>query len=260
MTIYEALGIEKNLLDIDIPKKIILDNLQSSQQLQKAQNYFKVIDKVILRASLQRSNYELQVIEISLTKPKFIQEISLLIQTAIKYHIIFVFTYNDMALIMQRSFQMTNSTDHIYSYSVSLTTEWIYFENLSNEVYFGFEPLQNVSDDDPYLNENENLNGIDNTSFKNIFSDIFKSITALNAYITDNTLISLRQFCDWYVGHSINNSIKIEEILKAIKRKEGFIKIGNLIFIDKLQTINLFMDNFHATVGCETCLFILYNK
>ena len=190
MTIYEALGIENILLNIDIPQKIILDNLQSSQHLQKAQNYFKVIDKVILRASLQRSNCELQVIEISLTKPKFIQEISLLIQTAIKYHIVFIFTYNDMALIMQRNFQMTNSTDHIYSYGVSLSTEWIYFENLSNEVYFGFEPFKNISDDDDlYLNENETVNGIDNTSFQNIFSDIFKSITALNAFITENTLI-----------------------------------------------------------------------
>ena len=130
MTIYEALGIEESLVDIPIPKDTILQNIQNSPLSWSAKSYFKVIDRVVLRASIHRSGYELQVLEINLNEPKYIQEISLLVQTAIKYRILFVFTYDDRYLIVRRNFRLTETTDHVYSEYLSYTTEWLYKENL----------------------------------------------------------------------------------------------------------------------------------
>lgn len=234
MTIYEALGIEELLVDITIPKETIYENLQYSSLSRNAKRYFEVVERVILRATVQRFDFELHIIEVSLNEPKYIQEISAIIQTAIKYRILFVFSFNERFLLLRRSFQLTVSTDHVYSDSISLTTDWIYSENLTDDDFSFYDGIELSNDSDSLFTNGKNLwIDEDDASFRQIFEDIFNQINNLNASVIENPLLCLRQFCDWFVGHSITNRINLRDLFECINSKDGFFVSKEAIFLDK---------------------------
>lgn len=235
MTIYEALGIEESLVNIPIPKDTILQNIQNSPLSWSARSYFKVIDRVVLRASIHRSGYELQVLEINLNEPKYIQEISLLVQTAIKYRILFVFTYDDRYLIVRRNFRLTETTDHVYSEYLSYTTEWLYKENLVAEIISNYQVAElEHEDDDIFAFTSSYWKAEDaQTRFYQVFSDILNNIGQLNQCMIDSDVLSLRQFCDWYIGHSAKEKLDLLSILKSIIDKSGMQYIEGVMFFDK---------------------------
>ena len=233
MTIYEALGIEDYLVDTVIPKEVLLENMQSSALSKNAKTYFKVIDRVVLRTSIPRSVYELHVIEISLNEPKFIQEISKIIQTAIKYQILFVFSYKERFLIARRSFELTDSTDHVYSENISFTTEWIYSENLSEEIFAEYKCRSANNSDGLFSNRDDFWDSDDISTFQEEFADILDAVKTVNISVVESPVLCLRQFCDWYVGHSVSERIKSQDIFKRVLKQDGFRIIGDLIFLDK---------------------------
>ena len=235
MTIFEALGIEEHLIDITIPKETILDNLQSGFLARDAKRYFEKIDSVILRASLQRDNFELQVLEISLNEPKYIQEISTLIQTAIKYRILFVFSYDDRYLLVRRNFRLTASTDHVYSEHFTYTTEWIYKENLIPDILscYQFEETTNETDDYFAFSSAYWKSDDSKTQFYEAFSDILINIGKLNQCMIESNVLSLRQFCDWYVGHSTKERLELMTLIQAIIQNNGMQYHDGTMFFEK---------------------------
>ena len=96
--IYDLLGIKGDLQNLVIPQDIFLQNLQNPKLYLDATQYFKVIDQIVLRASVSRGAEELQVLEISLKESKHLSEISALIQTAVKYRVLFVFIYAPVSI------------------------------------------------------------------------------------------------------------------------------------------------------------------
>ena len=91
MTIYECLGISEYLMDETIPVDTIIENIDNSDMRYDANVFFNDISRVSIRASFMRANRYLQVIEITLNSADHINEISFLIQKAIRYQILFVF-------------------------------------------------------------------------------------------------------------------------------------------------------------------------
>jgi len=232
MNIYSYIGVEGQLLNISIPKDTILSHLQNKSYLKDAHNYFSVIDTIILRASLARDGLELQILEINLLEPKFIQEISVLIQTAIKYRILFVFTYDGRYLIARRNFRLTQSTEFVYSQYLSYSTDWIYEENLIDDIIYNYSLTEkgetDVSATDSSWNEDDM-----NTEFYRTFSDVFENVAKLNQCVLDTDIICLRQFCDWYSGHSVKNRAELSDIIKSVVANNGVSYLNNDMFFDK---------------------------
>ena len=235
MTIYEAMGIEELLINIPIPKDTILQNIQNSPLSWSAKSYFNVIDRVVLRASIHRLGDELQVLEINLNEPKYIQEISLLVQTAIKYRILFVFTYDDRYLIVRRNFRLTETTDHVYSEYLSYTTEWLYKENLVAEIICNYQVAELDNEEDVVLAVTSSYWIAEDaqTRFYQVFGDILNNIGQLNQCMIDSDVLSLRQFCDWYIGHSAKEKLDLLSILKSIIDKSGMQYVEGTMFFDK---------------------------
>ena len=234
MTIYEILGIEEYLIDMPIPQDMILENIQCSSVSRNAETYFSVINSIILRASIQREDLELQVIEISLNKPCYIQEISLLIQSAIKYRILFVFSFDDRYLIARRNFRLTASTDHVYSENLSYTTGWIYQENLIADILCGYQSndiRDDIDEDDECFDYWEATDS--KNRFYKVFSDILENIGQLNQCMIDCAVISLRQFIDWYTGHSVKDRLEFLAIAKTVIQNNGMQFIEDKMFFEK---------------------------
>ena len=95
MTIYECLGIDHFLMDEQIPVDFIIENINNESLRNDAEFYFRVIDRVSIRASIARGDHYLQVLEVQLNSPDYVQEISFAIQKAIKYRVFFVFIYKN---------------------------------------------------------------------------------------------------------------------------------------------------------------------
>ena len=235
MTIYEALGIEEFLVNMTIPKDTILDNIQYSALSRNAKHYFEVIDRVVLRASIHRSDFELQIVEISLNTPKYIHEISQLIQTAIKYRILFVFVYDDRYLIARRNFRLTESTDHVYSEYLSYSTEWIYEENLTSDIICNYQASDIDNDSDDVFAFTSAYWRADDvqTLFYQTYSDILNNVGQLNQCMIDSDVLSLRQFCDWYIGHSTKERLELMPIIEAVIVNDGIQSIEGTMFFDK---------------------------
>lgn len=229
MTIYESLGIEKDLLDIEIPKDTILDNLQRVTLPNSAEYYFSVIDRVVLRASINRSGYDLQIIEVKLNDAKYISEISFIIQTAIKYQIIFIFSFDNRYLFARRSFKLTEMTEHVYSEHLSASSDWIYEESLIDDILM-FNTIEEIQED----NE-ENLLWQEDSEYPiyKLFSDITNNIVKLNSCVLDSNVVCLRQFCDWYSGHSVQSHFGIREIINKIIKRDGVELLNDTIFFEK---------------------------
>lgn len=104
MTLYECLGIDPFLMNETIPADMIIDNIDQAGLRNDARRFFNDITRVSLRASFNRDNHYLQVIEVELNNVMHINEISVLIQKAIRYQVLFVFVYDERYLLMRRSF------------------------------------------------------------------------------------------------------------------------------------------------------------
>jgi len=133
MTVYEYLGIQEYLINEIIPKEDILDSLDDIGKKQEAEDAFRDISHIFLRASLCRFGCYLQVVEIELTDVDCLYEISYFVQRAIKYQVLFVFNYEGRYLLARRSLEITKSTEHVYTENVSFCTNWIYEESLEDE-------------------------------------------------------------------------------------------------------------------------------
>ena len=134
MTIYECLGIGEYLIDETIPTDLIIENIDRADLRYDAGVFFQDITRVSIRASLNRGNHFMQVVEVELNNVDHISEISVLIQKAIRYQVLFVFVYEDRYLILRRSFNLTTSTEHVYTDHASFSTDWIYGECLEDDL------------------------------------------------------------------------------------------------------------------------------
>ena len=112
MTIYDYLGInDDDLLNVEIPIKTILDNINNITLRWEAEELFDEIKDIKLKLSINRNEHYLQVLEINMKSAVNIERIAFIIQKTIKYRILFVFNYQDKNLLLWRSFKMTKSTD-----------------------------------------------------------------------------------------------------------------------------------------------------
>lgn len=226
--LYRYLGIENYLLNISIPKETLLKNLQNRRLIEAAERVFSIVNYIVLRTTISRNGLELQVIEISLVEPKFIQEISMFIQTAIKYRILFVFTYNERYLIARRNFELTDSTAHVSSEYLSYTTNWIYDENLVDDILasesFRDKETTKISTWEPYDAYGK---------FCYSFSDILENVKILDTCMTKNELICLRQLCDWYSGHTVENRTDLFDIIKIVSSSGSLLIIENGFYFEK---------------------------
>ena len=197
MTIYECLGIDGILLDQQIPIELILENIENPALRKDAEIYFLSINQVSIRASIQRGDHYLQVLEVVLDAPEYIREISFLIQKAIKYRILFVFIYEDRYLIVRRSFNLTMSTENVYSQNVSFCSDWIYDEYLHIDVLYN-QSLRDVSE---YGDADEKAVEILKTSSDNgdhyLFRDILFNAKSLNKCVAESECVSARWLLNW---------------------------------------------------------------
>ena len=132
MTIYDYLGVkEEDLLkDYNIPQESIIESLSDNLLKRKAIVCFRNIENISLKLSINRGEHYLQVIEIKLKEPSELETIAYCIQKAIKYRILFVFEYDERYLVCWRSFNLTQSTENVYTTNTMECTSWIYNEYL----------------------------------------------------------------------------------------------------------------------------------
>lgn len=199
MTLYECLGIDPFLMNETIPADMIIDNIDQAGLRNDARRFFNDITRVSLRASFNRDNHYLQVIEVELNNVMHINEISVLIQKAIRYQVLFVFVYDERYLLMRRSFNITLSTEHVYTEHASFCSDWIYRENLEDEMISLFATVK-VSDsfDEhfslPFVpNKTESDNGD-----HRYFDDVIGNVVRLNNAVIENEFVCLRFLLDWF--------------------------------------------------------------
>lgn len=132
MNIYECLCIENDLIYHTIPKELIIENTDYKTQF-NAYCYFHDVNYVAIRASFNRNEHYLQVVEIQLNNADHINEISYIIQKAIKYQVLFVFVFFVRYMLLYRDFEMTQSTENVYTDNIHFCSNWIYQEILDDD-------------------------------------------------------------------------------------------------------------------------------
>ena len=234
MTIYECLGIDHILLDQEIPKDLIIKNIEKEDLRHDAEFYFRVIDQVSLRASIQRGeDHFLQVLEITLNSPDFIREISFLIQKAIKYRVLFIFAFEGRYLIVRRSFNLTMSTENVHSDSAPFCSDWIYEEYLHLDILYSHR----FCTVEEYAEADEEAVRLLKTDADNgdyiLFKDLLSSAERLNKCIVESECISTRWFIDWLKIHVAGQRVEIGDFIERIEEREAYQFIGDYLFIDK---------------------------
>lgn len=234
MTIYECLGVDSFLLDEMIPIELIIENIERLDQRYDAQMFFKDIVRVSLRASLNRGNHYLQVIEVELSKTKHINEISFLIQKAIKYQILFVFVYEERYLLLRRSFNLTESTENVTTSAASYTSDWIYKEYLEDDLvcYFQMNELGDHYDEEYELPFIPKQAKNDNGDYK-YFLDLLKNVAWLNWAVVNGDVVCLRFLLDWFKVHAAGSRLEAAQVLDEVRRSEAYQMIGEYLFIEK---------------------------
>ena len=234
MTIYECLGIDHILQDQAIPKELIIENIENEDLRYDAEYYFRVIDQVSLRASIQRGEeHFLQVFEVELNSPNFIREISFLIQKAIKYRVLFIFVFEGRYLIVRRSFNLTMSTENVHTDSASFCSDWIYEEYLHMDILYNhkFRVVKEYADAD------EDAVKLVKTDADNgdyiLFKDILSCAESLNKCIIESECISARWFIDWLKSHVAGHRVEIGDFIDVISEHEAYVYIEDFLFIDK---------------------------
>ena len=234
MTIYECLGIDHILLDQAIPKELIIENIEKEALKEDAEYYFRVIDQVTLRASIQRGDdHYLQVFEVELNTPDFIREISFLIQKAIKYRVLFIFVFEGRYLIVRRSFNLTMSTENVHTDSAPFCSDWIYEEYLHIDILYNhrFRAVEEYADADE---EAVRLLKTDSDNGDYIlFKDLLSSAERLNKCIIESECISARWFIDWLRIHVAGHRVELGDFIDRIEEREAYQFIGDYLFIDK---------------------------
>ena len=234
MTIYECLGIEKYLIDETIPTDLIIENIDSDDLRCDARVYFKDIFRVSIRSSLNRGNHFMQVIEVVLNRADHINEISALIQKAIRYQVLFVFVFEERYLILRRSFNLTLSTEHVYTDHASFSTDWIYKENLEDDFASMFDTTEivNCYDEDYVLSFEPKQTASDNGDHR-YFDDVIKNSVNLNNAVVDSDVVSLRFLLDWWQLHISGSRVNIFDVLDKVRQVQAYQMIGDYLFVEK---------------------------
>lgn len=234
MTIYECLGIEEFLIDETIPTDLIIENIDRADLRYDASVFFKDITRVSIRASLNRGNHFMQVIEVELNNVDHISEISVLIQKAIRYQVLFVFNYEERYLILRRSFNLTMSTEHVYTEHASFSTDWIYAENLEDDLValFDTNEIINYYDEDFELPFEPKKTDSDNGDHR-YFDDVIGNAIRLNRSIIESDVVSLRFLLDWWNLHIAGSRVNIYEVLDRVREVQAYQMIGDHLFVEK---------------------------
>ena len=234
MTIYECLGIEEFLIDETIPTDLIIENIDRSDLRYDASVFFKDITRVSIRASLNRGNHFMQVVEVELNNVDHISEISILIQKAIRYQILFVFVYEDRYLILRRSFNLTMSTEHVYTDHTSFSTDWIYGESLEDDLVALFDTNEvfDCYDEDFELPFEPKKTDNDNGDH-HYFDDVIGNAIKLNNSVIESDVVSLRFLLDWWNLHIVGSRVNIYDVLDRVREVQAYQMIGNHLFVEK---------------------------
>ncbi len=250
MTIYECLGINDILINIDIPKETILKNISSNTLKTDAERCFSSIKKITLKASIHRNNHYLQIIEIKLDRANEIDLISKVIQKSIKYRILFIFNYSEHYMLLWRNFQMTESTEYVYTEHISSSTNWIYSEYFNDDIMSLFDCTEikhidtlNYFVDISKTKKTENDNG-DSVFFR----DVLNNVLALDKYVKEFNYFSCRYFIDWLHTHAVGGKYekKLDEILSNILEDERYEFIDDHLFFEKRGLINCMLNITHS--------------
>lgn len=243
MTIYESLGLDKILLDEsqEIPKEMIIDSLENRVLKDKAEKVFQNIDKINLVCSVERKEHYLQVVEISLNKAEEIETISRIIQSAIKYRVLFIYKFRSRYLILWRSFKVTESTEHVYTDHTTSCTNWIYGEYLTTDILcnWNFWDIEETSVKLTYKKIVEKKNDNGDASF---FSDIFRNVLQLNDAVTTCELISCRALIDWLNTHAIGEKVDKKELYCKIAENSLYTFVDEHLFFEKNSVANCIIE------------------
>ena len=235
MTIYECLGIDQVLLDMMIPKENIVENLPTGEMRRAAAMEFAVIDKITLRASLQRNRHYLQVIEIELLKPENIEQISFLIQKAVKYRVLFVFVFQERYLLLWRNFIATARTENVSTAHINKCTNWIYKESLNANLLCFYQDVAIVKDINALEcdREAERLRSSVDNGDTAYFSDVLHNVNALNDCMVDGEFISARYLIDWLQTHAPGQRMSIEDFLEPAYENDAYQVFDGHLFFEK---------------------------
>lgn len=221
-------------MDETIPVDTIIENIDNSDMRYDANVFFNDISRVSIRASFMRANRYLQVIEITLNSADHINEISFLIQKAIRYQILFVFIYEDRYLLLRRSFNLTMSTEHVYTEHASFCSDWMYKEDLDDEnlVYLNVTDVANHYDED-YLSYYQAPKTDNDNGDHRYFADILGNAEKLNNATIESDFISLRFLIDWFNSHAAGYRLSIYDVLDYVRQMESYHIIGDNLFVEK---------------------------
>ena len=251
MTIYECLGMGNKLLNFNISKNDILANIPILKNEIDITRSLSFVDAISLKLSINRAKHYLQVIEVKLNHPVCIDEISYIIQKAIRYRVLFIFTYEERYIILWRNFQLTNSTDHVYSEHICYCTDWIYGECLNSSVLLehNITEILDYDDEDMVLDKNaqysypiKELSVSADNGDTIYFKDIFACIDSLNRSIIDCSYICYRAYSDWFSAHTIGTVKDSMSTFMEIMMNESFTFIGDHLFLEKSRTRNIVYD------------------
>ena len=233
MTIYECLGISEFLIDETIPVDLIIENIDRDNLKHDADVFFRDIERVSIRASFNRGNHYMQVIEVELNSADYIEEISMLIQNAIRYPILFIFVYKERYLLIRRNFNLTMSTEHVSSIHIGFCSNWIYKEHLEDDLVslLDSEEIVDYYDEEFELQEEPVKTVVDNGDY--YFDDIIGNAIKLNYTIINSDVICLRFLIDWFKLHIAGSRIGIYELLNYIYRAQAYQMIGEHLFVEK---------------------------
>ena len=240
MTIYETLGIDHSLCNVEIPKDAIVDNLSTAELQDEACAALGLVESILLKASINRSDHCLQVLEVNLVSPQNIERISYLIQKAIRHRILFVFVFESRYLILWRNFNITASTENVYTYHTTYCTNWIYSEYLVIDILLPYDlvtidcmddEFYDIDDYDMHQTNNDNGDGV-------YFEDILNNVMILNKCVLEIEYISARFLLDWLKTHNTGRYIDIEDIIWDAQEYDWYIYIEDSLFFDKNRIIN----------------------
>ncbi len=245
MTIYEALGIDQNLLSYEISKEDVIYNLATKDLQDKAYLAFDSVDSIVLKASINRSDHCLQVLEINLSSPRNIERISYVIQKAIRHRVLFVFTYESRYLILWRSFHMTESTENVYTDHATRCTNWIYGEYLIADLLAPYNLLTINRMDDEFYYVNDNY--LHHTNCDNgegvYFADLLNNVVKLNQCVLETDYVSARFLLDWLKTHSAGNYVSIDDWVIEARDNDTYLLIGDTLFFNKNRVMNYIWPN-----------------
>ena len=240
MTIYETLGIDHNLRCDEIPKDAIIYNLPSDDLQDEAHLVFNSVDSFVLRASINRSDHCLQVIEVNLSLPQYIERISYVVQKAIRHRVLFVFVYEQRYLLLWRNFNITESTENVYTYHTTRCTNWIYSEYLIEDFLAPYDLVTiDRMDDDYYFISDHYLHKTDDDNGEGLyFADLLNNVIKLNQCVLETDYVSARFIIDWLQTHSAGYHIGISDIVDEARDHGTFLFIEESLFFEKNRLIN----------------------